>query len=598
METLENDPNLRQSLGIMLYNHIEASNMATGDLRERWDKNEALYNQDHNESSLNIVDGLATYPIPLWAQKADRIVGTVFQGITGIEPYVQVLTDDGENERADDIEKALMVMANRGATNETFDRAFLQSLQIAVNTNISFIYAYMKDEGQVCFKAVHPKDFVGYPHELVDLNQMVTIGHRFYMMRSTAQARIDKGEYLPGTLGSNTSVSENETGKSADFSKVGDTGAIEPKDEILTFYQLLYRGPLEDGGEDKVVRFTFCYDTQEVFKAEDYPYENAWYFPVKFADEYNSLWPASSPGWRMQALQKAYTDIVNTIIGGAYATAFPILCFIGGAMPTKMKRTTVGAIYELPAGIEVVQIKPQVDFGFLAQMLQVIENAADGVTRISALGTSQNMPSGTTATAASGFLKAQEEGKDQYTSFVAPVVADVWRFLYELLVAHFDTLKKLHKDAIQLESVDELADKPMRFEPTGKSAETNPRVLLEKLQMMLGMASSPESQLDYRRVEDQVVQGLNIPQDIKSLQKDEVSVSEEIVQMMLETGLPPEQLVQILSGMAQMMAGGGNGQMGSGGMEAVPGDQAPPLDPAMAGIAGPMGNGTDGNPVA
>jgi len=578
---LEQDDALRGTLGNTLRRHIDASMDAVAPLMDRWDKNEALYNQDPDESSLNIVDGLQVYPIPLWPQKADRIVGTVYQGITGVEPYVQILTDDGTNERADNIEQALMVLANRGATSETFDRAFLQDLQLAINTNLAALYAYKKPDGFVCFKAIHPKDFCAYPHEVVDIKKMVTTGHRFYKMRSDVQASIDSGDYFNAALGSNADTVGAETGKGADFAKVQATGTTDISDELLTLYQLIHRGVLEEGGDPVTMRITYCYDSQEVLSAEEYPYENYWYFPIRFTDEYNSFWPSNSPGWKMQALQKAYTDICNVIIGGAYATAFPILIFEQGAMPTKMKRTTVGAIYEVPAGTKVTQIKPEADFSHLMSMLQVLDNAADGVTRISTLGTSQNMPSGTTATAAAGFLKAQEEGKDQYTAFVAPVVADIWRFLFELLVKHFDEFKELHGPSLPIESVEELQGAPLRFEPTGKSAETNPAILLQKLQMLLGMSGQPASQLDYAKVEDQVVQSMNIPQDLKSLQKDVVSVAEQLMAALMENGVPPEGILQALMQMNMEMEAA-NAIANAGGGPAVQGDGNPPTDPGMA----------------
>lgn len=538
------DEATRGTLGVLFRRHVDASKDAVGALADRWDKNEALYNQDHNESTLNIVDGLKVYPIPLWKQKADRIIGTVFQGITGVEPYVQILTDDGTNDRADDIEKSLQLLAGRGNTKDTFDRAFGQCLTIAVNTNVSILYVYKMAGGRVCFRPIHPKDFVAYPHEMVSLDDMVTIGHRFYRMRSEIQDKIDKGEYFDVPLGSNADPTGEETGKGADFALATGTHHVEIKDELMEMYQLLHKHDFGDGL--KWYRFTFAYDSQAILDAELYPYTKPWYFDIRFSDEYNSFWPANSPGWSMQALQKAYTDIVNTIIGGAYACAFPILVFEGGAIPTKMKRSTVGAIYEVPQGTNITQIKPEVDFVWLANMLAIIEKAADGVSRISQLGTAQNLPSGTTATAAAGQLKAQEEGKDQYTSFVAPAIADIWRFLFELLANHFDEFKGNFADALPVETVDDLLQSPVRFEPTGKSAETNPVVLLDKLKMTLGMASNPVSQLDYQKVEDQVVQAFNLPQNIKSLQKDEVSVAQELLRVLLEEGHDPAVVLDTL----------------------------------------------------
>jgi hypothetical protein len=578
----DEDELLRSEYGNRFYKHIQANNNAIEALTARWDVAEALYNLDHNETGLNLVEGLKSYPIPLWKPKADRIIGTVYQGITGIDPYVQILTDDGENDRADNIEKSLQLMAGRGNTTHTFDRAFLQCLTIAINTNISFLYAYKTAEAKVRFKAIHPKDFVMYPHEQVYIEDMLTVGHRTYKLRSQIEEKQIAGEYYDkGLSASQGRVNEN-IGKAADFSLIQDTEAVDHGDDQVTCYQLLHKCDIGEGL--KWYRFLLAYQEQYILEVEEYPYSRPFYFDVRFVDEYSSAWPASSPGYSMQAIQKAYTDLHNVIIHGNYATSNPILCFIGGAMPAKFKRSQVGGIYELPAGTEVQVINTQFKGDQLAAMIPQLEKVADSVTRISQLGTSQNLPSSTTATAAAGMLKAQEEGKDQYTAFVAPSVVDVWRFLYELLEAHFDEFKEAYGASLPLESKADLPTTPLRFEATGKSAETNPRALLEKLQLLLNMSSSPESRLDYQKVEGQVVQSLNVPQDLKSLEKDAVAASEQIVQDLISQGIPPESIFQTLSAIIEQTYASLNGPPPIDGQE-----QSAPASP------NPMVQG-DGNP--
>lgn len=589
--SFEDDVQLRSQYGNLLRRHIDASTQAVSDLADRWDVAEALYNLDYNEVGLNTVEGLKSYPIPIWKPKADRIIGTIFQGITGIDPYVQVLTDDGSNERAEGIEKTLQLMAGRGNTKDTFDRAFLQGITIGVNTNIALLYVHKKKEGGVSFKAVHPKDAVAYPHEMGCIDDMVTVGHRFYKMRSWVEDQQLAGYYLPGTLGSADSKVGDEAGRSSAFAMIQDTEGVEQKDDILRLYQICHKCELGEGY--KWYLFTLAYDDQVILKVEDYPYSRPFYFDLRFADEYGTFWPANSPGYSMQALQKAYTDLHNVIIQGAYATAFPNLVFEGGSMPVKYKRNVVGGVWEVPAGVKVSVLANQFRGEQLMQMIPQLEKIADSVSRISQLGTSQNLPSSTTATAAAGMLKAQEEGKDQYTAFVAPSVADIWRFLYELLEKHFDEFKSLYGVSMPLETREDLSGTPLRFEATGKSADTNPRVLLEKMQMLLQMSQAPDSRLDYQKVEGQVVQNMNIPLDMKSLEKDAVSGSEQIMQELMNMGATPE---MVFGAISQLIEGAKSGQGDTGanpegqpvqadfnGVLPVDGGQAP----EGSGVAGP-----------
>ena len=125
------DPDKLRELGIIVCQEIEHSETGKGSLPRRWERNEQLYNIDPDATNLNLVEGMASYPIPLWKPKADRIIGTVFKSITGIEPYVQCVPDSlmaQDAERAQRLERALMAIANFEDGRFGFDRAFRQCL--------------------------------------------------------------------------------------------------------------------------------------------------------------------------------------------------------------------------------------------------------------------------------------------------------------------------------------------------------------------------------------------------------------------------------------------------------------------------------------
>jgi len=581
-------------LGVAVCKEIEASEMGKGSLPDRWEKNEQLYNIDPRATNLNIVEGLASYPIPLWKPKADRIIGTVFKAITGIEPYVQLVPESEEAElveAASRVEKALMTLATHDPGKYGFDRALRQALRIAVNTGVSAIYVHPLDDGSILFEPTHPKDLVVYPHEVGDMQKAKTIGHRYWKLRSEITALKEAGKYITDDVGGANAVGERG-GKSEDFGKTTDTPSAIPADDQIECFQVVRRCDLGEGETDYII--CVAYQNKKVLMVEPLPYEKGrLYYDVRFDDEYGSFWPAMSPGQDVQGLQLLYSDLHNVIIHGSYAAAFPDTYIIGGTLNTKIKRRSVGTVYELPANVSVQQFNNGFNGEGLANMIPQIERVADSVSRISQLGTSQNMPSGTTATAAAGFLQAQEEGKDQYTTYIAPVVAEIFQFLLELLQSHFELFTEKHGSTLGIQSFEELTI-PYRFLPTGKSSTSSPQVLIQKLQMVMQLAMSPGTKLDPGAVENQILQALDLPFSTMGLLRK--TIGEEGWMMILEgvlTGqMDPEQAAQMLLEAKAAITGqtptGGlpaGGQPPSGASDSS--SQGPPSQGAGAVSGGP-----------
>jgi hypothetical protein len=203
------NPDTLRDLGIAICQEIDHSETGKGSLPRRWERNEQLYNIDPDATNLNLVEGLASYPIPLWKPKADRIIGTVFKSITSIEPYVQCLPDGnapGSSEKAQRLERALMSIATAEEGRFGFDRAFRQCLKTAVNTGIAVLYVHPTPDGCVYHEPIHPKDFCIYPHEMGDIRKAKTVGHRFWKLRSEITAQCEAGEYLTDEVGGADSV--------------------------------------------------------------------------------------------------------------------------------------------------------------------------------------------------------------------------------------------------------------------------------------------------------------------------------------------------------------------------------------------------------
>ena len=553
MDTSQLPPLLRkdgelENLGGAICREIDASEAGKGSLPERWKRVKDLYDLNPAATNLNLVPGMATYPIPLWKPKADRITGTVFKAITGIEPYVQLIPnseDAAEVDAATRVEKALMSLATSDVGRFGFDRAFHNTLKKAVNTGVAILYVHPLDDGSIQFEPIDPVNFVAYPHELGDIKRMKTVGHRFWKMQSEITALFEAGKYLTDDVGGGDATTERSSQDSG-FAMTAETGSHQKEDKIIECYQVVRRCDLGEGERDYII--CVAKSCQKVLKVQELGYKKGrLYFDVRFDDEYDSFWPASSPGNEMQSLQLAFSDLINTLIQGGYSQAFPILAIIGATLNAKMKRYGPGTVWELPANASIQTVNNRFDGSFLVALLPILEKLADAVSRISQLGTSQNMPAGTTATAAAGFLQAQEEGKDQYTTFVAPAVGQIWEFLLEILQVHYQKIMEKHGSTLGLESIEDLT-RSYRFLPTGKSSTSSPQVLIQKLQMVMQLAMSPGTKLDYTAIENQILQALDLPFSTQGLLRK--TIGEEgwmmIVEGLLTGQMDPEMAAQML----------------------------------------------------
>lgn len=535
-------------LGIACSEEIDHSETGKGSIPKRWEFNEAIYNIDPSVTNLNLVEGLASYVIPLWKPKADRIISSVFKSMTSIEPYVQCIplsAQSADVESAQRLEAALMATANSEMGADSFDLAFHQCIRIAVNTGVSVMYVHPSTDGCVYHEPIHPKDFCIFPHEKGTIKKAKTVGHRYWQTKEEIDALIAAGVYLDVSVSGSDPITERG-GKSAEFGKTAETPERVPGDGQIECWQLVRRCDLGEGVCDYIINI--AKSQQVVLSVQKMEYKTGrMYFDVRFSYEYGSFWPASSPGQDVQGLQVAYSDIFNVEIQGGYAKAFPPVAIIGATLDSKVKRWGPGTLWELPAGATLETVRLGFDGQGLAGVIPLLEKSADATTGISQLGTSANMPSDTTATAAQGFLTAQAEAKDSYSTMIAPCVAEIFSFLREILMIHWEPITKKQGNQLGVNSYDDIV-LPVRFETTGKTGNSTPSALLQKLQMLLSLASQPQSGLDYMACESAVAQILELPFNPASLKKKGPSAKELVMVLfgLMNGTVQPQEAQQIL----------------------------------------------------
>jgi hypothetical protein len=585
----------RDALARELCQEIYASKRALGDLPKRWKRNEAIDHCDPKAVQTDVVEGAETFPMPLWTQRADRIAGSVYEGITGLEPWVQCISDDpNRTDIADKVEHDLQLLVTKSYLGPRLYRA----LRLATNTNLAILRLRpLLDQGIFEIQEAHPQDFIAYPAEIECLRDLKTLGTRTEKMASTIMAQIKAGGYLdckltPGDA-DNDDSGYDRAGRDDSFDKTERTAETDEGDRRCVLYDLITTRII--GGDTRTFRVLVCYSSQEILDIEEYPYQIPWFTDLRYDPEYGRFWPAGSPAQRVQGVQVAFTDGVNSILqGGRYASAPIAYCKGGSLVDVKIKSIKPGDFLELPGTAEVGTINLAGDMNATMALLPIFEKVMDGATRISSVGTGQEAQGSKTATEIGALMQGQQQGEGMYLATIADSLESYfYPLLYEMYMVHFDAFKNRWGDALEIQDPAEMDGLELRFEVTGRSGNNNPATIVQKLMMLLQVAADPNSRLDKHLVIQAVVNALQIPGSAKLfLPEDPVQGLMQAILTSLQAGMPPEQILTTCQQVIQQIAQeiqlaqsgdqGPSAQMaGGGGVPEAP--QGPPTDPAMAG---------------
>ncbi len=535
----------RKSIAERLVREIDASENAKGTLPERWRLNRGIYNVEDDVVTVNVIDDVKPYAMPLYRAKADRIADSVVSTFTKVEPYVQVLTSDynTENEtNADRYEDALMCLARYSDFKRTFKRAFVECMN--TDLGVMKVYPMTDDAGEVigvASKRIKPEAMVGYPTYVSSFEECVTVGERFFKALRDVEALQKDGTYYEGVVVKTSAQELVDENAYSPKTNVDQAASLEDEYDLepVKLYELITDEKID--GEWVKLLCVVAYDTRELLSCQEYPYPLTWYCTMRIDDEDDSLWPSNSLAQRVQGLNLAYSDGLSTLFIGSMATAFPVVTVNGSLGGTKNKKWQPGMILELPHGVEAKVMSTGFNPGALPMSLQKLEEMADAVLGLSRLGTGQALPSETRQAAIEGLLSSDQVAKEGYSDAVSPAVRKYFQLLDLYLVQHFHQLLKTYGGKLRIQSPEEIPV-DYKLEVTGQTSASNPNTLMQKLQMLFQMAMSPTSALSPRKVEERISQTMDLPFDAKSLTKDEIDQLLGMIAYFDQNGLPGAQI--------------------------------------------------------
>lgn len=559
----------RKRLASRLARHIASWESSIDGIKERWKRNEALYRNDPSAVSVTVSPAMPTIPMPLWAQRADRIVSEVFDSITQIQPYIRAVTNDVDFKAFSiQIERDLHFLALKSGV----DAALWRALKVAVNTGISGIkVSFDPDAALFRFTVAHPADWIVYPHEVDQLSDLVTCGARTTMTRLRLRQMVADGEVMDVPVAPERRT-DDPAGRSVAFDRTEPSRPDSDDDEIVELFELEHRYWDERQRRIRVLRCLLAPETEEILHLEVLPYSDLRWLDVRFDVEYGQFIPASSPGQTAQGLQTMFTWIVNTIVQGATATAFPPLAVRGGTFESsKVNYYGPGAIITTQDGPKDAAVLP-INFNgeYLVRLIDVIQSITDGATRVSTTNLGVQTPGSRTATEIANMMESGSKGVAAYANHVSRGVEQLWAVLYDMFRTHFPLIKDRWQGQIQteLDQFDAMSTLDLGWECSSRTGATNPASLVMKYQKILELSMDPRAGIDVVAVVKDFVQSLSLPRPERYFLPDQATAPaqiEAIVSNLVASGMGVDQVASMLADIVEQLTVSQTGAVDSNG---------------------------------
>lgn len=524
---------------------IRAGVSAREGLAKRWKTNEDNY-RNINDSAYELVPGAVPMHIPLVQPMLDRINGTVYQSIIGVDPWVQVIPEMDDAGIGDAVERDLQFLMNRAR----FPKRLWSALKITSCTNCGLLRLRYENTVGFVIDVVHPNDFMVYPSSATSLDLSKSCGHRFYRTVSQIKAMQKSGAWIDTyeqdlTQLSTTDPMKDDSGRSQEYTKVTNN-ELGPDDASVELWEIVRR---EDFGEAGPMWYKciIALDSEVLLDCAPFgvhmpmldgsqqfiPYSGPDYFDFRYDDEYGIFWPSGSPAQNLQGVQNALNDAFNIWYWGNVASAFPAVVISGGSLGKKLEKLVPGAIIENESQVQAQIVGVTFNGSAFPEVVDRLQMAAEGAVRINRMAIGQELKSHTTATAAAGQMEMQRQSEDQYTAYISLGLVNFYTRAYELYRLHHQDILNSFGPSIEVKDPMALESLRFNFEPNGAHSTNNPQALVQKLQMLLAMSAQPGTSLAYPMVEQAVVRALQLPFSVAKIT------------------IPPEVAAQQLMGAAQ-----------------------------------------------
>lgn len=471
----------------------------------RWEQNERVYRNEPGIAAVRLYDNFEPRTVPILSPRINRIVNVTMTALSSPSAWVQALSDDGDTDAATELEVAMQTVMERAG----FLRMLRRVLTTTALCGVGIVRARMTQEG-VKLDHVHPNDFVVAPTYGLDLKEASLAGHRFYLPLWKLEERVRSGAYPLLEKGADLNKLSSADPDAEPSGRNPDYDRTQSDADMVELFELLAR--LTVDGETKWHRCVVAPTANKVLLIEPYPYERPWYFDMRFHDEEGKWWPSGSVAQNIVGLCLLQNDMFNLLVAGSMATCANPVVISGGSLGKKLKSINLGQLYETQYDVKVQEIPIKFDPGAMPKVMEALDDQIDAQTGVSQLSIGQEFLQSQTATAANALITSTKENEGAYSAFAAEFVEGVWAFVQSLCRAHASLVKKAYGLGVP--------DAVVRWRAAGRMPGAAPALLMQKLQALLKLAQDENTGYDYKKVEDALVDAMQLPVNTQRLKKD------------------------------------------------------------------------------
>ncbi len=513
----------RRELAARIRKMIEEGISAKGSLKARWDRNEELYRGEPDSQAQPLYEGHEPQTWNIIKPRVNALVTKVCNPLTSQKPYFTALGYAADQERlkpAQDVIQMLFESAGwakklRQATTLScmaapaffkapfkVEKASQQLSQIEGQEDLGADYDYVGPD--IC--VIHPNDIVIYPVNTGGIERAVLVADRYTLREQEVKENQKSGLWWddqPVTGGDNPQ--SWESGRSSSWSLTSEDVTSEKKDEAVEIWDGIVRLDLDGDGFEEKYHFELAYSQQVLLALVPYgvttddgafvEFSRPWYFTHAVTQPaYREVYHANPIVQDLQPHQGTYNDLMTLLVEGGKMQAFPTAFAVGGSLgDASVKRYGPMEIRYLPSSVNMQFVSTQFDPGVMPTMLTQVKNDADAIVRVSQAGLAQQFQTGTTATAASGYLRGQEEGADEYRDNAAMSGEEMADWFRECAYLYYGDLQGAYGDSLPCKDREHLK-KMLRWEATGKTSDSNPAAIGQNVQELLAVSQDPALQ--------------------------------------------------------------------------------------------------------
>jgi len=541
----------RKALATDIMLMVTDAENAKGTLPDRWESVEALYNLEEYTRAYKPHDGAAEFCFPLMTSRIDALEASVCNPILQAYPYFTAKASGDGAMKTDMAEKSVhwvfdinnwSALARLGAhiaamTGRTIYRTWFDARVKGFSADTPDLQSYESGEVEYAvprIDVIHPKDFVIYPLAEAHITGARMVGHRDYMRRASVEEYQRAGIWYADGAGLSEAAAIEVAGKSQEFARTSPSLTSIHADNLIQIYFLTVKFDLNKDGSEEWYEVVYALDTDTLLDIKPYIWSRPGYFAPGFHQEYRTFFPATSHGKKLEQLTLAYNEALNLFFDGVEHSAFPATFYNpdSGGMQDQFTKMHPGDLIPTNGNPSIQQVAVNFNPQNFPMILDKFENLADQVVNQPITSIGGQFAPGTTATAANQSAAGQSQTQNKnLEAFAGNEMCSMANFILELLAANPEVIKSVYGDSAPWTDASELQLK-CTWEVTGKSQNSNPQVVIQKIDSLMGVVERMglADRVDRDGLLQMTVQALDLPNTGRVLYSPEEIQSNAIQQ--------------------------------------------------------------------